>query len=109
MTGMTACVNRNVPVRLKWISDCQSASVSSSVVAAGLAMIVLPPTALTRMSILPKRLAASATTLSTWRLVERIGVVGMGLAAGCRDLGDGRVQPLAIVVDGGDASALARR
>ncbi len=67
MTGMTACVNRNVPVRLKWISDCQSASVSSSVVAAGLAMMVLPPTALTRMSILPKRLAASATVLSTRR------------------------------------------
>ena len=64
MTGMTACVKRNVPVKLKWISDVHSASVSSSVVAAGLAMIVLPPTAFTRMSIRPKRLAASATTLS---------------------------------------------
>ena len=42
-------------------------------------------------------------------LFERVGVVGMGLAARSPDLGDGRVQPLAIVVDGGDASALPRR
>ena len=31
--------------------------------------------------------------------------VKVGLAAGSRDLGDRRVQPLAVVVDGSDASA----
>jgi len=36
--------------------------------------------------------------------IERIGVVGMGLAAGGRDLGNGCIQPLAIDVHGGDAS-----
>ena len=36
-------------------------------------------------------------------------MVGVGLAAGSRDLGDGRIQPFAIGVDGGDASALPRR
>src|SRR5690349_22064679 len=50
ITGTTACVNRKVPVRLKCRSCCHSASVRSSTEAAGLPMIVEPPTALTRMS-----------------------------------------------------------
>jgi len=53
ITGATAWQNRNVPFRLNWISFCHSSKVSSSTEAPGLSMIVLPPTALTRMSMRP--------------------------------------------------------
>src|SRR5438093_1244252 len=65
MTGTTAWQKRNVPVRLKCKSCCQSGSVSSSIGAAGLPMIVLPPTALTRMSMRLCSCTVRRTTLST--------------------------------------------
>src|SRR5438445_682787 len=65
MTGTTAWQKRNVPVRLKCKSCCQSGSVSSSIGAAGLPMIVLPPTALTRMSMRLCSCTVRCTTLST--------------------------------------------
>src|SRR5256885_1418593 len=66
ITGATALQNRNVPVRLKWSIRCQSSSVSSSTSAAGFAMIVLPPTALTRMSMRPCSSTTRLTTPATW-------------------------------------------
>src|SRR5438067_13238285 len=66
ITGTTACVNRNVPVRLKCSSFCHSSSVSSSTGAAGRPMIVLPPMALTRMSIRPWVSTVRRTTSPTW-------------------------------------------
>ena len=65
ITGTTAWVNRNVPSRLKRMTRCQSSSECSSTVADGFAMIVLPPTALTRMSIRPNSRTTPATTAST--------------------------------------------
>ena len=64
MTGATVWQKRKVASRLKAIRRRHSSSVSSSTVAAGRGMMVLPPTALTRMSM---RLCAR-TTLSTTAL-----------------------------------------
>src|SRR6185436_8505367 len=66
ITGTTAWVNRNVPVRLKCRSCCHSASVRSSTLAAGLPMMVEPPTALTRISMRPCASVTRRTTSSTW-------------------------------------------
>src|SRR5262250_2745867 len=64
ITGTRAWMKRKVPSRLNVRSRCQSASESSSTVAAGREMMVLPPTALTRMSTCP----CSRTTRSTTSL-----------------------------------------
>src|SRR5437016_275254 len=65
ITGTTAWVKRKVPLRLKSISFCQSAKLNSSTLAPDFEMIVLPPTALTRMSIAPNSRATPATSAST--------------------------------------------
>src|SRR5579884_2677412 len=65
MIGTTWWVNRNVPSRLKAISFCQSSNGSSSTVAPGRAMTVLPPTALTRMSMPPNSRSMPATVAAT--------------------------------------------
>src|SRR5215813_4810603 len=61
ITGTRAWMKRNVPSRLNARSCCHSDSESSSTGAAGREMMVLPPTALTRMSTWP----CSRTTRST--------------------------------------------
>ena len=65
ITGITAWLNRKVPVRLKWSSFCHSSSVSSSSKAAGRLTTVLPPTPLTRMSMRPWASTARWTAAST--------------------------------------------
>src|SRR5262252_2649958 len=65
ITGTRAWMKRKVPSRLKVRSCCQSASESSSTVAAGREMMVLPPTALTRMSMCPCSRTTRSTTAST--------------------------------------------
>src|SRR5215470_15145393 len=65
ITGTRAWMKRKVPWRLKVRSCCQSASESSSTVAAGREMTVLPPTALTRMSTCPCSPTTRSTTAST--------------------------------------------
>src|SRR5215510_10533123 len=64
ITGTRAWMKRKVPSRLNVRSCCHSASESSSTVAAGRDTMVLPPTALTRMSTCP----CSRTTRSTTSL-----------------------------------------
>src|SRR5262247_4170613 len=65
ITGTRAWMKRKVPSRLKVRSCCQSASESSSTVAAGREMMVLPPSALTRMSMCPCSRTTRSTTAST--------------------------------------------
>src|SRR5262250_1439792 len=65
IAGTRAWMKRKVPSRLKVRSCCQSASESSSTVAAGREMMVLPPTALTRMSTCPCSRTTRSTTAST--------------------------------------------
>src|ERR1700730_6846183 len=64
MIGTTAWVKSKVPLRLKSISRCHSAKVSSSTPAPELAIMVLPPTALTRMSI-PQNSSCSEETVAS--------------------------------------------
>jgi hypothetical protein len=105
MTGMTACVKRNVPVRLEQrLPFRQRQSIrggcgvgDDGAAAHGIDEDVDTAEALGRVC----NRAVHPT------LVERIDVVGMGLAAGRRDLGDGLIQPCPIGIDGGDAPALA--
>src|SRR5262252_2474681 len=65
ITGTRAWMKRKVPSRLKVRSCCQSVRESSSTVAAGREMMVLPPTALTRMSTCPCSRTTRSTTVST--------------------------------------------
>ena len=65
MTGATVWQPRKVPSRLNAMRRCQSSNVSSSTVAAGRGMMVLPPTALTRISIRPNSWTISSTAPST--------------------------------------------
>ena len=65
ISGITAWLNKNVPLRLKSISFCQSLNDSSSMLAFGLSIIVLPPTAFTRISTVPYSFAAQSTTALT--------------------------------------------
>src|SRR4051794_24360007 len=133
IAGTTSWVNRNVPDRLKSISFCQSAKLSSSTGAPGLGMIVLPPTALTRMSIAPNSCSTEATVASTSvsssalhrrrcarpplsrnsatvrssrsSLLSTATTTAPSLPA---NRGEGGVEPLLIVIAGDDARALAR-
>ena len=112
ITGITAWVNRKVPSRLKAISFCQSAKVSSSVVACGLAITVLPPTALTRMSMRPWSRATSATSRVDLRRVQRVDQLALDLAArlaaGLAQRRHRLVQAALVIVDGDHRRAFAR-
>src|SRR5216683_7121114 len=66
MTGVTAWQKRNVPSRLKAMRRCHSAKLSSSTLAPARGMMVLPPTALTRMSMRPSSRTTLSTTPPTW-------------------------------------------
>ena len=63
------------------MSRCQSDSESSSTVAAGRLMIVLPPTAFTRMSMRPSSRATFATISATCAWSRASPREGMGAAA----------------------------
>ena len=69
-------------------------------------MIVLPPTALTRMSMPPNSLAPPRDQRIDLGLVERVAEPAVRPPAGGGDLGDGLLQPLRIVVDADDRSRL---
>jgi len=87
------------------ISACQSASVSSSVVEPGFGDNGAAAYGVDEDVDPAEALGGVGDHAGHCALIERIGMIGMGLAACSPDLGDGRVQPLAIGVDGGDASA----
>ena len=65
MMGTTALQKRKVPLRLKMRRCCHSSSVRTSTVAPELGMMVLPPTALTRISMRPHVSTVCCTTRAT--------------------------------------------
>ena len=107
MIGTTAFVNRNVPVRLKCNMPCHSSIVSSSTVVAAFWMIVLPPTAFTRMSTRPCCSTTRRTTSVHLRGVERVGDDPVRRPAVTRDRGDGFVQQALVAIDEHHGAALA--
>ena len=77
MVGTTALVNWNVPLRLKSTRRRHSSSDSSSMGRDGLATMVLPPTAFTRMSMRPRRAQACAAI----RVASPSSVTSAGIAS----------------------------
>ena len=71
-------------------------------------MIVLPPTALTRMSIAPNSCSTEPTVAVDVGFVKRVAQAAMRPAAGLAQRRDSPVEPLLVVVDGDDDRTLAR-
>ena len=71
-------------------------------------MIVLPPTALTRMSIAPNSWATDATSEFDLGRVERIGAAPVRPPAGRAQPRHGRVEPARVIVDGNHDAPFAR-
>jgi hypothetical protein len=69
-------------------------------------MIVLPANGIHEDIDAAEAPGGIADDVSHLPLIEGIGAIRVGLATRGRDLGDSRVQPLAVVIDRGDAAAL---
>src|SRR5271170_3593228 len=68
-------------------------------------MIVLPPTALTRMSIAPNSCATETTSASTWVALSTSVRRPCARRAQC---GNGRVESIVVIIDGDHDRSLAR-
>jgi hypothetical protein len=84
---------------LNSISRCQSSNERASTVAAGSRMIVLPPTALTRMSIRPSSRTTPSTAACTWAASSAFAVTPPGASAGIPEGGHDLLQAPLIGVD----------